>query len=130
MCHLLQWGRNLIVAEGRRLCIHGPEKDDASMGPQLDSCGRVRRRDVLCGQYLASMGPQLDSCGRLLLSSIGSSLRWASMGPQLDSCGRTAKLTNRLTKLTLQWGRNLIVAEGRKLTHLCDAASRFNGAAT
>ena len=37
---LLQWGRNLTVAEG---CAVGEIlglRADASMGPQLDSCGR------------------------------------------------------------------------------------------
>ena len=36
----LQWGRNLIVAEGSHL---GPTLNEpgASMGPQLDSCGRL-----------------------------------------------------------------------------------------
>ena len=37
---MLQWGRNLTVAEGS---LHQPglsAADQASMGPQLDSCGR------------------------------------------------------------------------------------------
>ena len=37
---LLQWGRNLIVAEGGgRIQIQSEGR--ASMGPQLDSCGRA-----------------------------------------------------------------------------------------
>ena len=36
----LQWGRNLIVAEGSQVC-GWPSLVRASMGPQLDSCGRL-----------------------------------------------------------------------------------------
>ena len=36
----------------------------------------------------------------------------ASMGPQLDSCGRLWLYRCMLRQETLQWGRNLIVAEG------------------
>ena len=37
----LQWGRNLIVAEGNILEVLETFEADASMGPQLDSCGRA-----------------------------------------------------------------------------------------
>ena len=36
----LQWGRNMIVAEGRPVRPQGEAKP-ASMGPQHDSCGRT-----------------------------------------------------------------------------------------
>ena len=39
----LQWGRNLTVAEGVQLVCRARAERDASMGPQLDSCGRVYR---------------------------------------------------------------------------------------
>ena len=39
----LQWGRNLIVAEGKCVRDEGGDDDAASMGPQLDSCGRRPR---------------------------------------------------------------------------------------
>ena len=38
--------------------------------------------------------------------------RRASMGPQLDSCGRRAPQPTSTKAVALQWGRNLIVAEG------------------
>ena len=133
---MLQWGRNLTVAEGPgRRQVGRPA--DASMGPQLDSCGRMERRRPSPRAARASMGPQLDSCGR------GSSqpelvleieLQWgrnltvaeggaarpqtgaapdASMGPQLDSCGRACSCPGAPHKRDmLQWGRNLTVAEG------------------
>ena len=87
MVGLLQWGRNLIVAEGITVA---PRRDhwDASMGPQLDSCGRMNA--VGHDRYKVH----------------------ASMGPQLDSCGRAASRARRRPIRALQWGRNLIVAEG------------------
>ena len=84
----LQWGRNMIVAEG---------------------CNDVRNQLTA----VASMGPQHDSCGRLLLAEAMKVMDTASMGPQHDSCGRVAMSRRRsFTRLTLQWGRNMIVAEG------------------
>ena len=48
--YALQWGRNLIVAEGAG--HHDPAGcSGASMGPQLDSCGRT---DVKCAGALAN----------------------------------------------------------------------------
>ena len=39
------------------------------------------------------------------------------MGPQLDSCGRVKiKRTGKCPECSLQWGRNLTVAEGTKTT--------------
>ncbi len=47
------------------------------------------------------------------------------MGPQLDSCGRIAALNEAREKLTLQWGRNLIVAEGLRLSVIFLAGVRL-----
>ena len=44
----LQWGRNLTVAEGATATRLTKLADQASMGPQLDSCGRARRRCAAC----------------------------------------------------------------------------------
>ena len=44
--------------------------------------------------------------------NVSSNGRIASMGPQLDSCGRGNPPAQSLTSNLLQWGRNLIVAEG------------------
>ena len=40
---LLQWGRNLTVAEGGAVVAVHAAQLKASMGPQLDSCGRLAR---------------------------------------------------------------------------------------
>ena len=83
----LQWGRNLIVAEGRH---HGAGNDAraASMGPQLDSCGREEAAEI--GRYLVEL-----QWGRNLIVAEGMSH---------DS--------DFVAYVRLQWGRNLIVAEG------------------
>mgnify|MGYP007080218080 CR=1 FL=1 len=59
----------------------------ASMGPQLVSCGCLRRAKYRALLGRASMGPQLVSCG--CLSGLGDARDdiVASMGPQLVSCG-------------------------------------------
>ena len=156
---VLQWGRNLIVAEGALSLRQTSDRCKASMGPQLDSCGRLTappffktliwlqwgrnlivaegfKKVALClaltelqwGRNLivaegadralyghdfeASMGPQLDSCGRpAVLVPMLEGLT-ASMGPQLDSCGRACRRLSSAMHGRLQWGRNLIVAEG------------------
>ena len=103
--YLLQWGRNLIVAEG----LNGRQR---RVGPT------------------ASMGPQLDSCGRYLSFHFLGTGFGASMGPQLDSCGRLAAPVALDTPGTLQWGRNLIVAEGTSTSARSPSLPGFNGAAT
>ena len=82
------------------------------MGPQLDSCGRMDILNSMMIESLASMGPQLDSCGRVHKFRFCGVDHFASMGPQLDSCGRLAWLFAMPLWPMLQWGRNLIVAEG------------------
>ena len=42
----LQWGRNLIVAEGPDPGADAARVRAASMGPQLDSCGRMSPETV------------------------------------------------------------------------------------
>ena len=84
----LQWGRNLTVAEGEVLLKWHLHRCFASMGPQLDSCGRRQPVYRPALPAPASMGPQLDSCGRHAGPVGGSGQGAASMGPQLDSCGR------------------------------------------
>ena len=85
---LLQWGRNLIVAEGNKLRWVDPPTQTLQWGRNLIVAEGVHllRFPVV---VLASMGPQLDSCGRVLVEFSGE--------PNL---------------IVLQWGRNLIVAEG------------------
>ena len=62
---------------------------NASMGPQLYSCGKRWYNRHYDRPGAASMGPQLYSCGKsLALASLFAWLASASMGPQLYSCGK------------------------------------------
>ena len=107
----LQWGRNLTVAESRRdlgLRLAG----GASMGPQLDSCGKSCASFQRSWAALASMGPQLDSCGKD--TSRGSSLLSLNVlqwGRNLTVAERVTPRTHQPSISMLQWGRNLTVAE-------------------
>ena len=56
--------------------------------------------------------------------------RAASMGPQLDSCGRNMTAEAGRFLRELQWGRNLIVAEGPRPPRRPWKHHSFNGAAT
>ena len=89
-CGKLQWGRNMIVAEGSSRRRARPPRRDTSMGPQHDSCGRSSVRVTTATFKPTSMGPQHDSCGR-------------------NNTGATIYL-----QTGLQWGRNMIVAEGAR----------------
>ena len=100
------------------------------MGPQLDSCGRLKRFVVGVDRRGASMGPQLDSCGRPRARHKKGVGHVASMGPQLDSCGRRPMRTPIPDRPPLQWGRNLTVAEGGGGRMGVDGGISFNGAAT
>ena len=152
---VLQWGRNLTVAEGLPKARPYLQLGIASMGPQLDSCGRCgadlsdvhggrlqwgRNLTVAEGDILppagppalaASMGPQLDSCGRGVRRYGRDPSDRASMGPQLDSCGRLeGGPPAQAASNALQWGRNLTVAEGPHGSRPTMQSKRFNGAAT
>ena len=83
------------------------------MGPQLDSCGREPKGRPDPDAADASMGPQLDSCGRINLSGLRfrstRSLQW---GRNLIVAEGTGTAADTAFGTELQWGRNLIVAEG------------------
>ena len=63
---VLQWGRNLFVAEWDLPSIRQNPPPSASMGPQLVRCG-MPDQDIgnAITKLLASMGPQLVRCGML-----------------------------------------------------------------
>ena len=152
---MLQWGRNLTVAEGRAPTTTGRAGTSASMGPQLDSCGRAKSRRRARSAPGASMGPQLDSCGRWpgppgkgpsatlqwgrnltvaegsLSCESGSPKSAASMGPQLDSCGRPVLLRVDGRDLGASMGPQLDSC-GRRCSRLTARPPPhcFNGAAT
>ena len=87
-CAVLQWGRNLSVAEGARTChSNGPR-------PGFNGAATFRLRKGRLPDHRsrahgdASMGPQPFGCGRLRPGVLGRLARSASMGPQPFGCGR------------------------------------------
>ena len=60
----LQWGRNLFVAERRHSLPPEGRQGEASMGPQLVRCGKHGGRPRPAATPHASMGPQLVRCGK------------------------------------------------------------------
>ena len=111
----LQWGRNLTVAEGIEAERRDGDAKPLQWGRNLTVAEGLKSPAIGRG-WIASMGPQLDSCGRQVTPYKWFHTRFASMGPQLDSCGRlaAARLAQTLN-VKLQWGRNLTVAEGNGL---------------
>ena len=125
----LQWGRNLIVAEGQTQLRVSTSQASLQWGRNLIVAeGCQVTAEVFQGRAL--------QWGRNLIVAEGEIRRAAeladsaSMGPQLDSCGRADHCFSSRMRAQLQWGRNLIVAEGR--APRCPAAllRGFNGAAT
>ena len=76
------------------------------------------------------MGPQLDSCGRLC-KGCGTELgAWLQWGRNLIVAEGIERLIGQDIQRMLQWGRNLIVAEGATTAASFGTLVSFNGAAT
>ena len=100
-----------------RLVASGPQRSTASMGPQPFGCGRLDAGGFVDRRLRnASMGPQPFGCGRLRSYGGQDARPRASMGPQPFGCGRDKSTTTTTATQTLQWGRNLSVAEGGAAT--------------
>ena len=127
----LQWGRNFAVAETCAGGLLPVPLHNASMGPQLCSCGNVRLKSIPSAIHIASMGPQLCSCGNRHHQPEQPVRDGASMGPQLCSCGnhtdherRWAAAVGFNGAATLQLRKRGFFSRAGFLRH------RFNGAAT
>ena len=92
---ILQWGRNLFVAECGFRPAARPIPMRPSMGPQLVRCGMECTHDHSRLRPPPSMGPQLVRCG---------------MQHHGHGCS--------LYRTCLQWGRNLFVAECKPASHV------------
>ena len=128
---VLQWGRNLFVAESSprlRLFI---SNHPASMGPQLVRCGKLEAGTHLGNENMLQWGRNLfvaERRGRPHRQADGGI---ASMGPQLVRCGKSSSAyTASMQSSQLQWGRNLFVAESPSRGRSRGTLRRFNGAAT
>ena len=106
------------------------ERSDASMGPQLGSCGRSP-----IGEMHSPLASMLQ-WGRSLTVAEGAGQgphhcgrHGASMGPQLGSCGRFGRRSRTPRYELLQWGRSLAAAEGARPHRAARWSRCFNGAA-
>ena len=76
------------------------------------------------------MGPQLDSCGRAALIRTTVDLPTLQWGRNLTVAEGSMRTVHIRRAALLQWGRNLTVAEGCSLWQAQCVSVRFNGAAT
>ncbi len=130
---MLQWGRDVIVADGLRRVRVLRRQRHASMGPRRyrrgwfkSHIGRELRRS-------ASMGPRRYRRGWTITVDGTWEREWLQWGRDVivaDGEVRPSKYDAKTAKL--QWGRDVIVADGwasatRRGT---PSANSFNGAAT
>ena len=110
--YLLQWGRNFIVAEILQIASLGCSIMHSFNGAAILSLRKWNLLRRARGVTLeASMGPQLYRCGNGSAHFLVGLLIGASMGPQLYRCGNLSIGIVVYQLITLQWGRNFIVAE-------------------
>ncbi len=77
------------------------------------------------------MGPQLDSCGRKMYTGGHVQICSLQWGRNLTVAEGYARERDAAAALKLQWGRNLTVAEGTTTAPFETKRPRcFNGAAT
>ena len=109
---ILQWGRNLFVAECSQAGSLFWEGVNPSMGPQLVRCGMVTRSFESIAGRGPSMGPQLVRCGMPTVRSRRAPSRQTFNGAATCSLRNAAKMPGSAGRRSLlQWGRNLFVAE-------------------
>ena len=120
---VLQWGRNFAVAETRvhdvqRLRRDGSFNGAATLQLRKPDCRRGERGE----RQSASMGPQLCSCGNSGAVNACVNVRNSFNGA---ATLQLRKLVNGARKRIhcglLQWGRNFAVAETRRSRERLDA---------
>ncbi len=128
---VLQWGRDLVVAEKKDRLVALAVVDVASMGPRLGSRGKYAGGAMRASLVRASMGPRLGSRGKTGYTHFWRMPQFASMGPRLGSRGkRISSMLKMFDAIQLQWGRDLVVAEKTSRAGLRLTCDSFNGAAT
>ena len=151
---LLQWGRNLSVAEGRsdrQRGRGGPgfngaatfrlRKEPDARAHKSDrhsfngaATFRLRKGEAIRDAGIArqaSMGPQPFGCGRPPTEiDVDEKVKVLQWGRNLSVAEGLSGAAYKLPRRQLQWGRNLSVAEGYKGTGIIPAIHGFNGAAT
>ena len=110
---MLQWGRNLTVADGPAGEFCGERIFTLQWGRNLTVADGAPPPLIGHELKLASMGPQLDSCGwpvAFISLSALSQLQWGRNLTVAD--GPVSKMARSKMAGSLQWGRNLTVADG------------------
>ncbi len=120
---LLQWGRDLTIAEIRLWNSDSSLLRKASMGPRSNDRGNTDQRCFSCRPRQASMGPRSNDRGNYIRAGRRSNLYCASMGPRSNDRGNNELRTGGLEVVGLQWGRDLTIAEISWSSTLC----RYSG---
>ena len=126
----LQWGRNMIVAEGKEPARAIVARVGPSMGPQHDSCGRVRATEPVSTNSILQWGRNMivaEGVRALVIQRHELILQW---GRNMIVAEGALALPLPVIIRCLQWGRNMIVAEGSRPYPPSRARRPFNGAAT
>src|SRR5579883_2096168 len=84
---MLQWGRDLVIAEMRSQALDAPPVG------------------------IASMGPRSGDRGNRITTTLHRLKRQASMGPRSGDRGNIRIHTPLASEHLLQWGRDLVIAE-------------------
>ena len=129
---LLQWGRNLFVAECHMAHPRLRQEPKLQWGRNLfvAECPRAAyQASCSCRSFNGAATCSLRNVGDGAVCHPGGG---ASMGPQLVRCGMPpCPPSNCLSPSKLQWGRNLFVAECPQMPHTASMSLPcFNGAAT
>ena len=109
---------------------HAPRRAPASMGPQLDSCGREAYREAVGELAALQWGRNLIVAEGLMSDEAARSAMQLQWGRNLIVAEGQIMGSTSSAFDWLQWGRNLIVAEGARMDRAIERAIRFNGAAT
>ena len=113
--HALQWGRNLSVAEGSKRIAQVKNTLTSFNGA---ATFRLRKEGIYAMRTWQSQCFNGAATFRLRKANIDMRIflnSGASMGPQPFGCGRGTVLNYIMLENSLQWGRNLSVAEGMQV---------------
>ena len=125
----LQWGRDLTIAEIPRWVIRPVFRVLASMGPRSNDRGNRVVGLTATPFNKASMGPRSNDRGNIAHGIYYNLVLAASMGPRSNDRGNTRPCSHLMPSRSLQWGRDLTIAEIRNFRRDSSGTRCFNGAA-
>ncbi len=128
---VLQWGRDIIVADRRCTRPRFPSAARASMGPRHHRRGSLTQARFVCALDGRFNGAATSS-SRIVRSSRGEELNLLELqwGRDIIVADRSSKMQRARLPNTLQWGRDIIVADRALRIRWLNRLHRFNGAAT